>query len=265
MTDWLWLVLCGLTSGFLAGLLGIGGGFVVVPAMLLLIPPSVAPLDRLPQMAVATSLAAMIPTTVAALVAQWRRGAVDVHWLRRLGPGVCLGAIAGAMLLPHIAAQAVAAIFLVYAVYFALRLLLAPHGVRLPTPWVRWPVWVLATTIGGISVLAGVGGAIFTVPYLESRELRMTSATATSSGVGLLLSLVAVVLFAGKALWLAGNAYSVDWVWWSGAAIIGAVAMLSAPLGVKAAHHAPVAVLKRAFALLLVCAAGSAIWKLQAL
>jgi uncharacterized membrane protein YfcA len=128
--------------------------------MYLLMPASVAPPTLLPQMAVATSLAAMIPTTVAALGSQWRRGAVDRAWLRRLAPGVCGGALVGAWLVPHIDASAVAAAFVAYAGYFALRLLLATRGVHLPTPWTRWPAWVVSAAVGGVSVLAGVGGAI---------------------------------------------------------------------------------------------------------
>jgi uncharacterized protein len=254
----LWLVLgacvaCGLASGFLAGLLGIGGGLVVVPVMLLLLPAAFGPLPLLPQMAVATSLAAMVPTTLTALAAQQRRGAVDGPWLVRLAPWVCLGAWGGALLMPALDARLVAGAFLAYASYFSLRLWRAAAGRPLATPWVRWPTAPVATTIGVFSVLAGVGGAIFTVPYLESRRLPMTHAVGTSSGIALALSLVAVAALHGGSAAL---------VWWPGAIAVGVAAVATAPLGVRLAHRWPVARLKRAFAWLLMAAATTSMGKL---
>jgi uncharacterized protein len=257
--DYAAYALCGLVSGFLAGLLGIGGGFVVVPAMVLLLPAAVGPTPLLPQMAVATSLMAMIPTTLAALRAQHRRGAVDAAWLARLAPGVCVGALIGAMLMPRIDARLVALLFVLYAGYFAVRLLLAASGRVLPAPWNAWPYPLVAALIGAVSVLAGVGGAIFTVPYLESRHLRMTHAVGTSSGVALSLSLVAA---AGLALGSIGAQQSaMALVSWPAALCIGAAAVFTVPLGVRMAHRLPVAALKRAFACLLVLAASGSLWK----
>jgi uncharacterized protein len=254
----LWLALgacvaCGLASGFLAGLLGIGGGLLVVPAMALLLPAALGPLPLLPQMAVATSLAAMVPTTLTALAAQHRRGAVDRAWLLRLAPWVCLGAWGGAALMPALDGRWVAAAFLAYASTFSLRLWRAARGQPMAAPWVDWPTAPVAAAIGVVSVLAGVGGAIFTVPYLESRRLPMTHAVGTSSGVALALSLVAVAALHGGGATL---------IWWPGACAVGLAAVATAPLGVHLAHRWPVARLKQAFAGLLMVAAIGSLWKL---
>ncbi len=260
MTPWA-LVLaacvgCGLLSGFLAGLLGIGGGLIVVPAMLVLLPLALDGTSGLQQMAVATSLAAMIPTTVAALLTQYRRGSVDLPWLRRLAPGACGGALAGALLMPHLDARAVAAFFLAYAAYFSLRLLLAARGCALSAPWNRWPSTPVAAAIGALSVLAGVGGAVFTVPYLEGQQVRMTHAVGTSSGVALALSMVAVASFASAPSGAAAL------VCWPAALAVGTAAVCTAPLGVRLAHRWPTARLKRAFAWLLMFAATASLGKL---
>lgn len=246
------LIGCGLLSGFLAGLLGIGGGFVVVPAMLALLPahPSAAG-AALPQIAVATSLAAMVPTTLSALVAQWRRGAVDAGALRGLSPGIALGALLGAALLPHLRPSWVAFSFAAYAGYFSWRQFQAR-----PAGWGEgWPLPLAGAAIGGVSVLAGVGGAVFTVPLLQQRALPLHRAVATSSGVALLLSIVALAGLVG----LPGR-QSVP-VWWAAAAWIGAAATLAAPLGVRCAHRLPVRRLKQAFAVLLVSVAALAVLK----
>lgn len=257
--DYATYAFCGLVSGFLAELLGIGGGFVVVPAMMLLLPAAVGPTPLLPQMAVATSLVAMIPTTLAAMSAQHRRGSVDAAWLARLAPGVSVGALIGAMLMPRIDARLVAMLFVFYAGYFALRLLSVASGRVLPAPWNAWPSPLVAASIGIVSVLAGVGGAIFTVPYLESRRVRMTHALGTSSGVALSLSLVALL---GLALGRVDAQQSaIALVWWPAALSIGAAAVFTVPLGVCLAHRLPVAALKRAFACLLMVAASGSLWK----
>ncbi len=250
---------CGLLSGFLAGLLGIGGGLIVVPAMLLVLPLALDGSSGLQPMAVATSLAAMVPTTVASLLMQYRRGAVDLPWLRRLAPGACGGALAGALVMPHLDARAVAAFFVAYASYFSLRLLLTARGRTLPAPWNRWPSTAVAAAIGAVSVLAGVGGAIFTVPYLEGQQVRMTHAVGTSSGVALALSVVAVALFAWGPTAQAGGP---SIVCWPAALAVGCAAVCTAPLGVRLAHRWPTARLKRAFAWLLMFAATASVGKL---
>jgi uncharacterized membrane protein YfcA len=248
---------CGLLSGFLAGMLGIGGGLIVVPTMLVLLPSALESPSGVPQMAVATSLTAMIPTTVTALIAQQRRGAVDLVWLRRLVPGACAGALFGALLMPRLDSRCVAVVFVFYAAYFSLRLLLAARGRALPAPWNAWPWTPVAAGIGALSVLAGVGGAIFTVPYLEGRHVRMTHAVGTSSGVALALSLVAVASFA----WTP-HATEASLVWWPAALTTGAAAVCTASLGVRLAHRWPTVRLKRAFAWLLLLAAAASLWKL---
>jgi uncharacterized membrane protein YfcA len=126
----------------------------------------------------------------------------------------------------------------------------------MPAPWNRWPSTPVAAAIGAVSVLAGVGGAIFTVPYLESHQVRMTHAVGTSSGVALALSVVAVTSFA----WARPDAVTL--VCWPAALAVGAAAVCTAPLGVRWAHRLPTARLKRAFAWLLLFAAAGSVGKL---
>ena len=95
MTVYLALLLAGVASGFLAGLLGIGGGFVMVPVLILLLPMLGIDPGVVAKVAVATSLAAMIPTACSAVVAQYRRGTLDVVWVRRLAPAAAIGATIG--------------------------------------------------------------------------------------------------------------------------------------------------------------------------
>ena len=117
------LLLAGLVGGFLAGLLGIGGGFVVVPALfLLLLVLGIGP-EIVPKVAVATSLAAMVPTALSATFAQYRRGALDSTWVWRLVPGAAVGAAIGSQIAAMLSGPWVAVIFAVDSGYFALKML----------------------------------------------------------------------------------------------------------------------------------------------
>jgi len=256
------LLAAGLASGFLAGLLGIGGGFVVVPALMLLLPQlHVAP-DIAPQVAVATSLAAMVPTALSAALTQHRRGFLDTKWVSRLAPGAAAGALAGAQLAKHVHGAWIAGFFALYAGYFALKMLRdsgvdpeqSSHVTRLidrvKQPWV-------GLAIGGFSALAGVGGASLTIPYLLLAKVEMRRAVAVSSAVGLAIAAAGALSFAVGAKTVAGDTTLVGLVCWPAALTIAISAICMAPRGVQASHRLPVRHLKRAFGgvLLVVCAA----------
>lgn len=254
------LLIAGLTSGFLAGLLGIGGGFVVVPVLMLLLPQfNVAP-NIAPQVAVATSLAAMVPTALSALLTQHRRGFLDTKWVSRLAPGAAAGALTGAQLAKHIHGVWITGFFALYAGYFALKMLRDPvvdpnsssHLARLiaraKRPWV-------GLGIGGFSALAGVGGASLTIPYLLLAKVDMRRAVAVSSAVGLAIAAAGALSFATGVRTVAGDKTLVGLVCWPAALTIAMSAIWMAPRGVAASHRLPVRQLKRAFGgvLLAVC------------
>jgi len=255
------LLVAGLASGFLAGLLGIGGGFVVVPAMMLVLPKlNVAP-SIAPQVAVATSLAAMVPTALSALLTQYRRGFLDMKWASRRAPGAAAGALIGAQLARHIDGTWIAAFFALYAGYFAMKMLRAPtvdpeHSTHLARfiSGVKRP-WI-GLSIGGLSALAGVGGASLTIPYLLLAKVDMRRAVAVSSTVGLAIAVAGALSFAVGAETVAVHKTLVGLVCWPAALTIALSAICAAPRGVAASHRLPVRQLKRAFGgvLLVVCA-----------
>lgn len=253
----LWICLaCGALSGLLAGMLGIGGGLITVPALYVLLPYTGVDATLLPQAAVATSLAAMVPTALSALWAQHRRGAVDYGWLTRLAPMVVAGAVAGSLLATRVHPALVSAVFAAHAGLCATRML------RRPTPGNESALCLLPTPaagllIGGLSVLAGVGGAMLTVPYLSGQRVPMARAVATSSGVGLVIAVAS-----GAAFLLGGRLGGPQFVQGPAALALGLAACALAPLGVRLAHHLPVATLRRSFGLLMLAATASALWKM---
>jgi uncharacterized membrane protein YfcA len=256
------LIGAGLLAGFLAGLLGIGGGFVVVPALLLLLPAFGIPADLLPKVAVATSLAAMVPTAASAVYAQHRRGALDCSWITKIAPGACVGAAVGALLAASVTGVWVAIIFATYTGYFAMKMTLdRPQGARAAGPLAvavaRCPSPLVGALIGGFSAIAGVGGASLTVPYLLSKNAEMKRAVATASAVGLGIALIGAVSFAFTTASTGSTEQSsalLGLVCWPAALILGAGSILMAPRGVAASHKLPVRHLKRAFGVVLLAA-----------
>jgi uncharacterized protein len=257
------LLTAGLASGFLAGLLGIGGGFVVVPLLMVLLPAVGIDPGLVPKVAVATSLAAMVPTACSAVYAQHRRGTLDIQWVRRLAPGAATGAAVGSQLAAAVSGRWVAIIFAAYAGYFALKMLRNPSVVVAPTGLAAriiaaLPAPLAGALIGAFSALAGVGGASLTVPYLLLAGVEMKRAVAMASAVGLAIALPGAVGYASASLGASasGSSFLIGLVHWPVALTLAASAVAMAPRGVAISHALPIKHLKRAFGavLLVTCA-----------
>ena len=265
---YLQLLGAGMLGGFLAGLLGIGGGFVVVPVLILLLPAFGIGPELLPKVAVATSLAVMVPTACSAVLAQYRRGALDLAWVRTLAPSAGLGAAVGAQLAAALTGQWVALIFAIYAGYFAVKML-RDVPVRPENPGLfggavlQCPSSGIGAVIGAFSAIAGVGGASLTVPYLLFRKVEMKRAVAASSAVGLAISLVGALSFAFARADSGSTESSmlVGLVCWPAALILASSAILMAPQGVAWSHRLPVRHLKRAFGAVLVASCAAMLFK----
>ena len=261
MTVYLALLLSGVASGFLAGLLGIGGGFVMVPVLILLLPMLGIDPGVVAKVAVATSLAAMIPTACSAVVAQYRRGTLDVVWVRRLAPAAAIGATIGSQVAAAANGRWVAMVFAIYVACVAVKMLrgspVAPTDAGRAARIVgALPVPLVGALIGTFASIAGVGGASLTVPFLLSARAEMKRALAVSSAVGLAIALAGGAGFASVSPGdlTTGSSALIGFVHWPAALMIAVSATLFAPRGVSAAHMLPVIHLKRAFAAVLVAA-----------
>ncbi|PPU50103.1 sulfite exporter TauE/SafE family protein [Xanthomonas dyei] len=272
--DWIYplLIMTGMLSGFLSGLLGVGGGFLMVPVFIVLLPLRFRiDIAVLPQVAVATALAATIPATASAVIAQYRRGALPIGWALRLAPAAGAGAAIGAIIAGRIHGVWVAAIFSAYAAYFGLRMIRGA-GIQAPSPAnppihtlaTRVPVRLIGGLIGLFSATAGVGGASLTVPYVLAQHdrLEMRNAVAVGSAVGLAISLIGALTFVLGPLPAMGDSRGlVGLVCWTAAIAVALPATLLAPTGVSAAHRWPTRKLKRAFGLVMLSASLVTLWK----
>ena len=254
------LLLIGLAAGVLAGLLGIGGGLVIVPAVTALLSFSLLPKDSAVPTAVATSLGSMLLTAASAVWFHWRRGAIDWPTIARLGSGVAVGAAAGAALATVVDGRTLALVFAVIASVIGLRMILASSAQPAPRrPFPRgW--WLAGPIIGAASALVGIGGGTFNVPYLARNGYGMVQSVANASACGWPIALAGALTFAVISPSGPVPPHSLGHLWLPGALLVGLGGLVSAPAGVALAHHLPAGRLRRIFGAVLVLVALRMAW-----
>lgn len=249
----IWFPLLGAFAGLLAGMFGIGGGLVLVAALnWFFVRNGVNPAHQM-HLALGTSLATIIVTSLSSIRAHHGRGAVMWGTVRLLVPGILAGGLGGAWLADTIANDMLRRMFGILVVVFSLYIVLGvrPQGDRgLPG---RAGHLAAGVTIGVIAALAGIGGGNVSNPFFLWRGVDMRSAVATSAACTFPVALASTAGY----IWAGWGVptlppYSFGFVYGPAAAGIVAGSVLTAPLGAKIAHTIPVSGLRRAFALLLV-------------
>ena len=251
---WTLCLFIGLCSGFLAGLFGVGGGTIIVPALILAARPLGISPDDAATVAMATSLAIVIPTSISSARAHAARGAIDWNAFRRLAPGIAAGALSGTLAACALGGRLGLAAFIGLALFAAGRLLNLAGTAGEPDPAARPPGPPMpvrhSIAIGLLSALAGVGGGLLSVPLL-AHHLPMKRAIGTAAALGLPLAVagLAGTLLAGRPAHCAAGCIGSVFV--PAVLAISLAAVASAPLGASLAHHLPVQLLRRALAALL--------------
>lgn len=249
-------MLLGCFVGFIAGLLGVGGGAVLVPALYYLghlfyqdrIPPEI-----LMHTALGTSMSIIIPTGISSSMAQIKRGAVDWDSFKLMAPTLVLGVIFGVFVVAGLDSYQLKIVFAVglYALA-ALIFFKKENGEAHPVLRKWFVAGPVSAVVGVFSTLVGIGGATLNVPYLNRAGIPLHRAIATSSVLGVMISIPAAAGFI-----LIGERYVIEapgffgfvnlWAW----LLIVPFSVVMAPFGVKASHALPVQKLKYIFACLL--------------
>lgn len=248
-------LLIGAIAGVLAGLFGLGGGVVIVPALNWLFSAQHYPQQHIMIMAVATSIATIILTSTSSLISHQRLGSIIWGRVFRLSPGILMGAGIGALLAEMVAGEILKWFFISYLCYVGLRMLLATRQVNKGFKEKKaehWLDYVVGNAIGLLSALLGIGGGTLTVPYLIGRQVPMKNAVAVSSVCGLPIAISGTLAYVylgwDKTILPEWNFGYINIPAWCG---ITACSVLTAPLGAKLAHRLPAAKLKRYFSIVL--------------
>jgi uncharacterized protein len=253
MDPWLpWYLALGSGVGLAAGLLGIGGGLLLVPAMLYALgAQGLAPEDTM-RVALGTSMATVVFTSAASVRAHHARGAVDWSIVQRMLPGILLGAVVGCVVSSHVPGRALVLVFALYLVYAGTQMLVSwqpAAAARLPG---RAGLAVAGSVICASSSLLAVGGATLTIPFLARCNVPFRRAIGTAAAVAIPLAVASTVgyVIAG---WASTRvpAASAGYVYLPAVASIAVASVALAPVGAWLSHRLPVALLRRVFALLL--------------
>lgn len=247
------LALLGLVTGFLAGLLGIGGGMVMVPFITAILSQrGVAP-ELAIKMAIATSMTTIVFTSISSVRAHHKRGAVRWDIVKGLAPGIVLGAaLASLGVFALLKGSWLALLFAGFVSFSATQMFLD----KKPAPSQTLPGFQgmlgAGTLIGFLSGLVGAGGGFISVPFMVWCNVAIHNAVATSAALGFPIALANALGYAYSGYGLTGlPAFSMGYIWLPALLVIASCSVLTAPLGAAAAHQLPVKKLKRAFAVML--------------
>jgi len=250
-------MLLGAVVGFLAGLLGIGGGLVIVPVLLVLLPLAEVADQALMPMILGTSLAAILLTSISTLFAHRRLGNIPVSILPFILSGIGFGALVGSYFADTIPSHLLKLFFACFVIVMSLQMWLGSkkaEGEAARSSLPRGKVVVVSSVIGTLSSLLGIGGGVMLVPYLTSVEnLDMRRAIGASACGGVMVALMGSLgyLWAGMHTTQSLPPWSVGYIYLPAFIGIISLSLFTAPIGVKVAKKLPVKILKRIFAVLL--------------
>lgn len=249
------LLAIGAFAGVIAGLLGVGGGIVLVPAFFYAFEHLGYAGPQLMQVCVATSLATIIVTSLRSVMAHSRKGAVDWALLRSWAPFIVAGAVGGVLVAAQLKSVGLQVVFAVLALIAGLYLSFGRTEWRLGAEVPGQPLrGVYATVLGFFSAMMGIGGGTFGVPLMTLYGVPIHRAVATAAGFGMLIAVPSVLGF----LWLRvpdAPPFSLGAVNGPAFLVVIAMTVITTPLGVQLAHAMNPKPLKRAFAVFIMLVA----------
>lgn len=252
MEFWPYYLALGAFVGFLAGLLGIGGGLTMVPVLTILFTAQNFPASHVLHLALGTAMASIFFTSLSSVRAHHSHNAVEWGIVKSITPGVVAGTLLGTFLARGIPSKSLAVVFAIFAYYAAVTMFIDIK----PKPSRGLPgtagMWLVGGAIGGVSSLLAAGGAFLSVPFMVMCNVRVHKAIGTSAAIGFPIAAAGAIGYITAGLTVSAlPQHTLGFVYLP--ALIGLViaSMTLAPFGARLAHRLPVPNLKKVFAALL--------------
>lgn len=242
----------GLVVGFMAGLLGIGGGGIMVPVLTSIFLAQGVPVEQVVHMALGTSMASIVFTSFSSMRAHHKKGAVMWNVVKYMAGGVIIGTFAATFLATYMKSVHLAIFFAIFMAYVSIQM--AIDKKPKPSRELSAPssLFGAGSLIGIVSALVSIGGGSLSVPYLVWQNVDLKKAIATSAAIGFPLSIAGTVGYMINGMIHASSSeMMLGFVYLPGVVLISIVSYFTAPLGARMAHTLPVGKLKKIFALLL--------------
>ena len=263
MEWWIVYLLMGLFVGFLAGMLGIGGGLILVTLMVFLFRLQGFPADRILHIALGTALTSIVFTSISSLRAHHRHGAVRWDIVKLATPGLVAGTLLGAVVADRVASKYLAIFFVAFVYFAAVQMFvdMKPKPTRTVPGWAGMSVAAIITGI--VSSLVGAGGGLLSIPLMTMCNVPMRNAVGTSAALGLPIAIAGTAGYIYTGL---GQDHlpplTLGYVYVP--ALVGIVigTFVTVPAGAKAAHTMPIPRLKKIFAVILFLMATKMLWTL---
>lgn len=255
--EWWWAYLgIGAAVGFLAGLLGIGGGMVMVPMLFFVLSAKGFPVEHLMHFALGTGLATIAFTSLSSVRAHHRHGGVDWRVARAMAPGIVAGSLGAAFAAGYIPTRPLAVFFTVFMFYASAQMFFE----RRPVPTRRLPgtagLFAVGAGIGGVSAILAAGGAFLSIPLLVRCNVPLRRAIGTAAANGFPIAVAGTVGYVIQGLRVPGlPEWTLGYVYLPALALIVAASIPVAPLGARLAHRLPVRRLRVVFSLMLLALA----------
>ena len=251
-------LLLGAIAGFLAGLFGVGGGLILVPVLLLLFDAQHFPAEQVMHLALGTSMATIIFTSLSSMRKHHQHGAVNWRVVRNITPGILFGTALGALLAASIPTLGLGIFFALFVYFAAAQILLDAR----PKPSRQLPgmagMTLVGTFTGWISSLVSIGGGTVIVPFLVWCNVPLRNAIGTSAAIGFPIAVGGTIGYIATGLALAPwqlatlPPHTLGFVYLPALFWVALASVTTAPLGAKATHHMRIAVLRKLLAVLLI-------------
>lgn len=245
-------ILLGIVVGIMAGLLGIGGGGILVPALSTIFIYQGVPKDSVMHIALGTSMACIAFTSFSSMRAHHANGAVITHLAKTMSPGMVIGTFSATFLVAYLSAKVLAIFFAIFMAYVSLQMFRDVKVQQTSNEISKTELRLVTFGIGAISAIVSIGGGSLTVPYLTWRNINIKQAIGTSAVLGFVISVAGTCGYILNGLL---QSHSVPHTWgyiYLPALILVAIpSYISAPVGAKLTQRLPVKTLKRVFGVLL--------------
>lgn len=246
-------LLLGTFVGFMAGLLGIGGGGIMVPILTTIFLALGVSLDNVVHLALGTSMAAIIITSLSSLRTHHAMNAVSWLIVRQMVPGILIGTFLATFIAPHVSSLYLAIFFSLFMFFVAIQLLIGAQPKPSRKIQGQANVILAGSGIGSISALVSIGGGSLTVPYLLWHNITLKHAIGTSAAIGFPLSIAGTLGYVING-WESNinQDFTFGFVYLPAVILISATSYFTAPYGAKCAHKLPIMTVKKIFSVLLI-------------